>query len=95
MTATWEETLEQCEARLDAAVAALEQGTTPEVDTFSEPRVAGPIPPALADRARACSERGEELAELLARELERIRLELRRLPRMPAPQRDTHIDVSA
>lgn len=95
MTITWEQALEECEARLDAASGALERGTPNEVALFCAPDVDGPIPPALLDRARACSVRSDALSAQLADELERIRKELRRLPRMPRAERETRLDVQA
>jgi len=95
MTLTWERTLADCEARLDAAAAALEQGAPTAIAPFSAPDVEGPIPAALADRARACFARGEALEERLALELGRLRAELRRLPRMPRAQGEARFDAQA
>lgn len=95
MTVRWERALEECEARLDAASAALEPGPVAPVAPFSAPAVEGPIPEYLAERARECSERGDQLQERLRDELERIRAELRRLPRMPRAQREAHFDAQA
>jgi hypothetical protein len=87
VTLTWEAALDECEARLDAAVAALERTAPGVVAPFSADEIEGPLPAALADRAQACCTRGQELERRLADELERVRLELRRLPRVPqAPQ---------
>lgn len=95
MTVTWEDALAECEARLDTARAALEPGPGPAVAPFSAPAVTGPIPEHLAARARECAERGERLQAQLTGELERLRTELRRLPRMPRAQREAHFDVQA
>jgi hypothetical protein len=96
MTVPWEDALDECEARLDAAAAALETGApAAAVTPFSAPAVDGPIPAHLAVRAEECSARGEELRERLERELEDIRAELRRLPRMPRTQREAHFDAQA
>jgi hypothetical protein len=95
LTVTWEQALAECEARLDAAAAALEDGAPPAVAPFAAPAVDGPFPASLADRARVCSERGDELQERLTSELERVRTELRRLPRMPRAQREAHFDAQA
>jgi len=95
MTVTWEHALEECEARLEAASIALECGTPLAVAPFSAPEVDGPIPPALLERARACSSRSDALAAKLADELERVRLELRRLPRMPRAPREARFEAQA
>lgn len=95
MSGAWEHTLAECEARLDAATAALEQRAAVPVAPFSPPAVEGPIPESLAERARECAERGDRLQERLQDELERIRAELRRLPRMPRAQREAHFDAQA
>jgi hypothetical protein len=87
---TWEDALAGCEARLDAAEAALEAGNPTEVAPF-EPL----IPAALVDRARQCATRSDELQTRLAAELERIRLELRRLPRMPPAPQEHRFDAQA
>ena len=95
MSGTWEHALEECEARLDAASVALEQARPAAITPFSVPAVDGPIPAALVDRARACSARGEELSARAADELERIRRELRRLPRMPRAAGATRFEAQA
>ena len=95
MTVTWDQALTDCEARLDAAAKALENGTLAAVDPFSPSEVDGPLPTALAERAKKCATRGEELSERLAAELERIRLELRRLPRMPRAPRENRFEARA
>jgi hypothetical protein len=95
MTGSWERALDECDARLDAVTAALAAGTRPAVETFAPPAVDGPIPAELGGRARECASRGEELRERLEGELEAIRAELRRLPRMPRPPREAHFDAQA
>jgi len=95
VTGSWERALDECDARLDAVTAALADGTPPAVEAFAPPAVDGPIPAHLADRARECEARGEELQQRLERELEEIRRELRRLPRMPRPPREAHFDAQA
>ena len=95
MTASWEHALDDCDARLDAVTAALAAGTAPAVDAFAEPAVDGPMPAHLADRARECATRGEALHARLSNELDAIRAELRRLPRMPRAQREAHFDAQA
>ena len=95
MTVTWELALADCEARLELAAAALASGTPTEITPFSAPELEGPLPEALVERAQACSTRGEELSERLGGDLERIRMELRRLPRMPRAPRETHFEAKA
>jgi hypothetical protein len=95
MTVSWEQALEACEARLEAASIALDQGAPVAVAAFSAPAVDGPIPAALAERARACSSRSDALSERLADELERVRLELRRLPRMPSAHSEARFEAKA
>ena len=51
MTVTWDQALTDCEARLDAAAKAFENGTLAAVDPFSPSEVDGPLPTALAERA--------------------------------------------
>jgi hypothetical protein len=92
---TWEHALTECEARLDAASAALERRIPGAIPEFSVPDVAGPIPDELADRARACATRSEELEGRLTDELDRIRAELRRLPRMPRAESENRFEVQA
>ena len=84
MTITWERALADCEARIDTALAGLERGEPVQIEPFSPDEIDGPLPVVLARRAPPCRDRGAELEERLERELERIRSELRRLPRMPA-----------
>jgi len=91
----WERALEECEARLDAAGTALEAGAPVTVAPFAPPETDEPMPAALADRARDLVARSVELEGLLARELDGIRAELRRLPRMPAAPRETRFDAQA
>lgn len=95
MTVTWEQALTDCEARLDAAAAALESGTPTAIAPFAAAEIEGPLPTGLAGRAQACSARGDELSARLADELERVRLELRRLPRMPRAEREPRFEVQA
>lgn len=92
---TWEDALAGCEARLDAAEATLEAGNPTEVAPFEPLAVEGLIPAALVDRARQCATRSDELQTRLAAELERIRLELRRLPRMPPAPQEHRFDAQA
>jgi hypothetical protein len=95
VTVTWEDALADCESRLDAATAALELGKPVAIAPFSDAGISGPLPAELADRARACSERGLELEARFAVELERVRVELRRLPRMPRVPAGTRFEAQA
>jgi len=96
VTVAWERALSECEDRLDAASAALDNGRAPsEIAPFSAPTVADPIPAALAERARALVARGAALEKQLTDERERIRSELRRLPRMPRAPRETRFEAQA
>jgi hypothetical protein len=95
VSVTWEQAIEECEARLDAASAALEHRAPAEIAPFSTPAVDGPIPAALVERARACSARSDDLSARLTDELERVRLELRRLPRMPRAQGEARFEAQA
>jgi hypothetical protein len=91
---SWTRVLDDCDARLDAAAAALDRGepTAPEPFTATAP---GPIPSDLVDRARALVDRSADLERRLADEQARLRSELRRLPRMPAAEREVHFEVRA
>jgi hypothetical protein len=91
----WEQAIASCEARLDAASAALDHGDLSVVAPFVTPPVTGTIPDALLGRVRECASRGEALQLRLADELERIRLELRRLPRMPPARPENRFDAQA
>jgi len=82
VTLSWEAALDECEARLDAALASLDHTAPGVVTPFSPDEIEGPLPAALVDRAQACCTRGQELERRLADELERVRRELRRLPRV-------------
>jgi hypothetical protein len=95
VTVTWERAIEECEARLDAATAALERRGPGQIAPFSAPEVDGPIPADLVERATACATRTDDLSAQLAEELERVRLELRRLPRMPRPQGEARFEAQA
>jgi hypothetical protein len=68
---------------------------TERVAPFSTPEVTEPLSGPLVARARAISERGEQLERQLTSELERIRAELRRLPRMPRAQGETRFEAQA
>ena len=95
MSVTWERVLDDCEARIDAAGAVIGRRAAPELTPFAAPELEAPMPELLADRARDLLTRGVELEDQLARELERIRSELRRLPRMPAAAREARFDAQA
>jgi len=92
---TWEEALADCDARLDAAEAGIGTGSNPAVAPFSVPELAGPCPDPLLGHVRSLIERGTALEERLTTERERIRLELRRLPRLPRAQGESHFDTRA
>jgi hypothetical protein len=91
----WELAIQDCERRVVAAEAALENGDPAAVVPFAVPALDGEIPSALVDRARECAARGEALQAQLGDELERIRRELRRLPRMPPPPPENRFDAQA
>jgi hypothetical protein len=93
--AAWEVAIAECEGRVAAAAAALENGDPAAVVPFAMPALDGAMPPALVDRARECAARGEALEAQLADELERIRRELRRLPRMPPTAPENRFDAQA
>jgi len=93
MTTSWEDTLDECEARLDAADAALAEGRPVAVDPFVEPEVANPIPAELEARARTLAARTDDLGARLAVELERVRSDVRRLPRFRRSPGTGHIDT--
>ena len=85
MTITWEDALTDCESRLDAATAALELGKPAAIAPFSEAEIEGPLP----------AELRIELEQRFAAELERVRTELRRLPRMPRVPAGTRFEAQA
>lgn len=95
MSVTWEQALADCEARLDAADAALAAGHPVEVEAFAAPAVATPLPAELVARARALTTRGEELGERLAGEIARIRDEVRRIPRVPRAESASRFEAQA
>jgi hypothetical protein len=82
-TASWTRVLDDCEARLDALAATMTTATPPEISPFLPVATAEPIPAELVPRARALVDRSAELEQRLANERDRVRAELRRLPRMP------------
>jgi hypothetical protein len=92
---TWARAIAECEDRLVAADSRLRNGEPAVVEPFAAPAVEGTIPPALVERARACADRGEALLAQLAEEQERIRRELRRLPRMPPATPENRFDAQA
>jgi hypothetical protein len=93
----WEQALAECEARIDAAAAGLDGGVgaTTAVAPFAIPAIDGPCPAVFEGRARALVERGIELERRLETERDRVRSELRRLPRMPPIERAWHLEVKA
>jgi hypothetical protein len=96
----WERALAECEARLDAV-----EGLDPAelttaggglvIPAFADPGVGQPLPVALAGRAQACLDRTDALHARLTGELDRIRGELRRLPRLPRAPREGRFDAQA
>ena len=95
MTVAWEQAIAGIEANVDAAERALAAGTAPELAPFTPPALAEPLPAELADRARACRDRNDALAARIGGELDRIRSELRRLPRVPRSTHEARFDAQA
>ncbi len=92
------QTLEECEARLDAAEAALDSGAHPDIAAFSPTDGPNePFPPALVDRTLALVKRGVELERRLAHDRDEVASELRRLPRARVRQRhaESHFELKA
>ena len=86
MSTDWESTLAECEERLATGTTL---GAIPD---FAEPVGHGPFPAELEPRARAIVEQGEALERRLETEQERIRQELRRLPRIPPVENQSRFD---
>jgi hypothetical protein len=100
VTTSWTSVLDECDARLEAATAALDRGTLDHgagepVTPFAGADVSEPLPSDLVERARALVDRSEVLEQRLRDEQDRLRSELRRLPRMPAAPREVHFEVKA
>jgi hypothetical protein len=96
VTDGWEQTLTECEARLDAAAGApVSRPGTTEITPFAVPEVTAPLPADLVGRARMIVVRAEALERQLAGEQDRIRAELRRLPRLPPAQHTPSFDDRA
>lgn len=98
MNAAWIQTLEECEARLDAAEAALDSGAHPDVAAFSPADGPDePFPPALVDRTLALVKRGVELERRLALNRDEVVSELRRLPRARVRRHraESHFELKA
>jgi len=74
---TWDDVLADLEARLDATTASGGGAIAP----FTEPVVVAPLPEHLLSRAEAILERTERLTGDLEAQAQRIRTELRRIPR--------------
>lgn len=91
MTDGWEQALSECEARLDAAADT----RAAEIAPFTVPEVNGPMPATLVGRARLIVDRAETVGHQLAAEQDRIRAELRRLPRLPPAPHTTSFDRRA
>jgi hypothetical protein len=93
----WEHALSELEARLDAAEADLAR-PAPEREAlapFVPPTVPGTLPPALLGRAERALARAVELERRLAEELERVRDEVRRIPRRPESPGRARFEVDA
>jgi hypothetical protein len=96
-TTSWNDALDAIEERLQLARALLElTGDASALAVFEPPDVATPLPENLAPRARALHAEGEELQRRMAEEAAKIREELKRLPRMPAAERQpSKLDIQA
>lgn len=92
---SWTDVLDECAARLDAAASALERGEMVTIAPFVPASTPGAMPADLAPRARSLVERSAALERRLRDEQARLRDELRRLPRMPAAERDVHFEAKA
>lgn len=106
MTTAWSRTLDECEARLDAATVTLEHprpssGQPLEVKPEVAPFVAGgpaePFPAELVDRALALVKRSVDLEQRLTNERDRVSAELRRLPRarVKSTHSESHFELKA
>jgi hypothetical protein len=98
VTTAWARTLDECEARLDAAQTALDAGTRPDVSTFSpDDGPSEPFPAELIDRALALVKRGVELERRLVHDRDDIVSELRRLPRgrIQHSHAESHFELKA
>jgi hypothetical protein len=95
VTSSWTKVLDECDARLAAATAALDGGAKEPVAPFAGADVAEPLPSDLVERARDLVDRSEELEQRLRDEQDRLRTELRRMPRMPAASREVHFEAKA
>jgi hypothetical protein len=103
VTNAWTRTLDECEARLEAAANLAEPRESTPGRPHSQPAIAPflpaaptePLPAALVARARALVDRTEALEQRLTNEQERIRSELRRLPRMPRVHTESHFEIKA
>lgn len=98
MTTAWTRTLDECEARLDAAAAALDSGGHPDIAGFlPDQGPSEPFPPELVERALALVKRGVELERRLTGDREKVSSELRRLPRARIQQShsEAHFQIMA
>jgi hypothetical protein len=86
---TWDDALATLEACLEAAESALELADPVGMEPFRAPPVDAPLDDDQADRARVLLARGEEVQARLEAERDRVRAELKHLPRMPATQGGT------
>ena len=93
---SWERALDELEARLELADAILDlNGEVEPLPPFATPPVDGPLPAPLAERARAALERSEALQARMEQEVERIRTELRGLPKLAPPPGRGRFEVDA
>jgi hypothetical protein len=92
---SWRNVLDECDARLAAATAALDRGAGEPVAPFAGADVSEPLPGELVERARDLVDRSELLERRLRDEQDRLRTELRRLPRMPTAPREVHFEAKA
>jgi hypothetical protein len=84
MSSAWVAVLDDFEASLADAVAALDADAPPTAVTFTPPAVDGPCPAELAGRAQALLAAAAALEDRMVSELAAVREEIRRLPRPPA-----------
>jgi len=90
---SWEQALDELSERLDA----VDCSEHPEraLGPFEPPAVAEPLPEALRSRVEALIARTDALAGRLQDELDDVRAELRRLPRVPRQPGRSRFEVDA
>jgi len=96
MTLAWADLLDELEARVARAEAALAAETTAPVE-FEPLTCDAPLPPALEDRTRSLLGRVQELDRRCSEGAATLRDELRRRPRTHPPARRAigHFEVGA